>query len=83
MLSCLKKRLRGGMIKGLKKREFNVVDYVLLYNFRLRFFVGKFFFKWEGFYIVEEVYCSGVIKINNTEGNFQIVVNGQRIKYYI
>ncbi|KAI4981766.1 hypothetical protein ZWY2020_022258 [Hordeum vulgare] len=26
--------------------------------------------KWEGPYIVEEVYRSGAIKINNTEGNF-------------
>ena len=34
-------------------------------------------------YIIEEVYRSGAIKINNTEGNFLRVVNGQRIKHYI
>ncbi len=33
--------------------------------------------------IVEEVYRYGAIKINNTEGNFLRVVNGQRIKHYI
>ena len=34
----------------------------LLYNSRLRFFAGKLLSKWEGPYIVEEVYHSGAIK---------------------
>ena len=41
------------------------------------------FAKWEGPYIIEEVYRSGAIKINNVERNNQKVVNGQRIKHYI
>ena len=32
---------------------------------------------------MEEVYCSGAIKINNFEGTSPRVVNGQRIKHYI
>ena len=55
----------------------------MLYNSRLRFFAGKLLSKWEGPYVVEEVYRSGAIKINNTEGHFPRVVNGQRIKHYI
>ena len=55
----------------------------MLYNSRLRFFAGKLLSKWEGPYIVDEVYRSGAIKINNTEGYFLRVVNGQRIKHYI
>ena len=55
----------------------------MLYNSRLRFFAGKLLSKWEGPYIVEEVYRSGAIKINNMEGNCPRVVNGQRIKHYI
>jgi hypothetical protein len=55
----------------------------LLYNPCLRFFAGKLFSKWEGPYIVEEVYRFGAIKINNAEGNNPKVVNGQRIKHYI
>ena len=55
----------------------------MLYNSRLRFFAGKLLSKWEGPYIVEEVYRFGAIKINNTEGNFPRVVNTQRIKHYI
>ena len=63
--------------------EFNVGDYVLLYNSRLIFFVGKLLSKWEGPYVIEEVYRSGAIKINNFEGTNPRVVNGQRIKHYI
>ena len=54
-----------------------------MYNSRLRFFTGKLLSKWEGPYIIEEVYRSGAIKINNAEGTNPKVVNGQRIKHYI
>ena len=58
----------------IQKREFNVGDYVLLYNSRLRFFAGKLLFEWEGPYVIEEVYRS--------DANPKLV-NGQRIKHYI
>ena len=34
-------------------------------------------------HVIEEVYHSGAIKINNFEGTSPRVVNGQRIKHYI
>ena len=55
----------------------------MLYNSRLRFFVGKLLSKWEGPYVIKGVYCSGAIKINNFEGTSPRVVNGQRNKHYI
>ena len=55
----------------------------MLYNSRLRFFAGKLLSKWEGLYIIEEVYRSDAIKINNAEGTNPKVVNSQRIKHYI
>ena len=58
-------------------------EYVLLYNSCFRFFAGKLLSKWEGPYIIEEVYRSGAIKINNTEGTNLKVVNVQRIMHYI
>ena len=67
----------------VQKREFNVGDYVLLFNSRLRFFAGKLLSKWEVPYIIEEVYHSDAIKINNFEGTNPRVVIGQRIKHYI
>ena len=69
--------------KRIQKHEFNVGDYVLLYNSRLRFFAGKHLSKWEGPYVIKEVYRSGAIKIKNFEGTNPKVVNGKRIKHYI
>ena len=56
---------------------------MLLFNSRLSLFAGKLLSKWEGPYVIEEVYRSGAIKINNFEGTNPKVVNGQRIKHYI
>jgi hypothetical protein len=78
-----KEKVKRWHDKRIQKHEFNVGDHVLLYNSRLRFFAGKLLSKWEGPYIIEEVYRSSAIKINNAEGNNPKVVNGQRIKYYI
>ena len=49
----------------------------------LRFFPGKLLSKWEGPYVIKDVYRFGAIKINNFEGPNPKVVNGQRIKHYI
>ena len=76
MPSCLKKKLKDGMIKGYKSVSLIVGDYVLLYNSHLRLFAGKLLSKWEGPYVIEEVYRSGAIKINNFEGTNPKVVNG-------
>lgn len=54
-----------------------------MYNSHFRFFTGKLLSKWEGPYVIKEVYQSGAIKINNAEGTNSKVVNGQRIKNYI
>ena len=78
-----KEKVKRWHDKRIQKREFNVGDYVLLYNSRLSFFAGKLLSKWEGPYIIEEVYHFGAIKINNFEGTNPRVVNGQRIIHYI
>ena len=54
-----------------------------MYNSRLRFFTGKLLSKWEGPYVIEEVYRSGAIKIASMKNNATQVVNGQRLKHYI
>ena len=56
---------------------------MLLYRSRLRFFAGKLLSKWERPFIVEEVYRSRAIKINNLDRDKPQVVNGQRLKHYI
>ena len=82
MPNSLKKTLKDGMTKEYKSMSLMQVT-VLLYNSHLRFFAGKHISKWEGPYVIEEVYRSGAIKINNFEGTNPKVVNSQRIKHYI
>ena len=48
-----------------------------------KIFCRKLLSKWEGPYIIKEVYRSGAIKINSFKGTYPRVVNGQRIKHYI
>ena len=78
-----KENVEGWHDKEIQKRVFKVGEYVLLYNSRFRFFVGKLLSKWEGPYVIVEVFRSGAIKINSVEGTTSKVVNGQRIKHYI
>ena len=81
MPSCLKKKLKGGMTKGYK--SVSLMQVIMYCYTTLRFFAGKLLSKWEGPYVIEEVYRSGAIKINNFAGTNPKVVNGQRIKHYI
>ena len=75
MQSYSKKKLKDGMIKESKSVS-SKLENVLLYNSRFRFFAGKLLSKWEGPYVIEEVYRSGAIKINNAKGTDPKVVNG-------
>ena len=66
-----KEKVKRWHDKRIQKREFNIGDYVLLFNSRLRFFAGKLLSKWEGPYVIEEVYRSGAIKINNLKAQIR------------
>jgi hypothetical protein len=54
-----------------------------LYRSRLRFFAGKLLSKWEGPFVIEEVYRSGAVKIASLKDNTTQVVNGKRLKHYM
>ena len=69
--------------RRILKREFHVGEKVLLYRSRLRFFAGKLLSKWEGHFVIREVYRSGAIKISSLKDDTTQVVNGQRLKHYI
>ena len=78
-----KEKVKKWHDRRILKREFHVGEKVLLYRSCLRFFAGKLLSKWEGPFIIEEVYRSGAIKIASLKDNTTQVVNGQRLKHYI
>ena len=60
-----KEKVKKWHDKRILKREFNVGDKILLYKSHFRFSPGKLLSKWEGPYLIEDVYRSDAIKINN------------------
>ena len=83
MQSYSKKKLKDGMTKESKSVSLKLENMFFCTDLVLDFFAGKLLSKWEGPYVIEEVYRSGAIKINNFEGTNPKVVNGQRITHYI
>ncbi|XP_015081337.1 uncharacterized protein LOC107024942 [Solanum pennellii] len=49
----------------IKKREFAVGDLVLLFNSRLRLFLGKLKSKWTGPFLIIEVFPHGAVELEN------------------
>ena len=78
-----KEKVKRWHDKRILKREFHVGEKVILYRSRLNFFAGKLLSKWEGPFIIEEVYRSGAINFFSLKDNTTQVVNGQRLKHYI
>nr|GEX42098.1 DNA-directed DNA polymerase [Tanacetum cinerariifolium]GEX74829.1 DNA-directed DNA polymerase [Tanacetum cinerariifolium] len=72
------KRLHDSKIKD---RIFNVVDRVLLFNSRLKIFLGKLKTRWSGPFTITQVFPYGTVELSQIDGpNFK--VNGHRLKHY-
>ena len=55
---------------------------MLLYNSRLRLFLGKLKSRWSGSFIVIVVTPFGAVTLKRKSGN-EFKVNGRRLKHYI
>nr|GEY13253.1 reverse transcriptase domain-containing protein [Tanacetum cinerariifolium] len=72
------KRLHDSKIKD---RIFNVGDRVLLFNSRLKIFLGKLKTCWSGPFTITHVFPYGIVELSQTDRpNFK--VNGHRLKHY-
>nr|GEW00281.1 hypothetical protein [Tanacetum cinerariifolium] len=73
-----KKRIHDSKIKNY---VFNVDDQVLLFNSRLKIFLGKLKTYWSGPFTITKVFPYGTVELSQANGpNFK--VNGHRIKHY-
>ena len=68
--------------QNILRREFNVGEQVLLYNFRLKLFPGKLKSRWSGPCIVITSTPFGVVTLKDKYGN-EFNVYGQRLKHYL
>jgi hypothetical protein len=78
-----KRKSSNGMIGEFSRESFMLVRKFYCIGLVSDFFAGKLLSKWEGPFIIEEVYRSGAIKIASLKDNTTQVVNGQRLKHYI
>nr|GEY67016.1 DNA-directed DNA polymerase [Tanacetum cinerariifolium] len=64
----------------IKNRVFNVVDRVLLFNSRLKIFLGKLKTRWSGPFTIAKVFPYGTVELSQANGpNFKV---GYRVKHY-
>ncbi|XP_019244463.1 PREDICTED: uncharacterized protein LOC109224332 [Nicotiana attenuata] len=72
-----KERMKFVHDKKLLKREFNSGDLILLFNSRLKLFLGKLKSKWPGPFKVVSVSRYGAIELDSEDGTRTFKVNGQ------
>ncbi|KAL5850223.1 hypothetical protein ACOSQ4_008236 [Xanthoceras sorbifolium] len=77
-----KERTKRWHDKHIVRREFEVGQKVLLFNSRLRLFLGKLKSRWSGPFEIMKVYPHEAVDIKNPSGE-TFKVNGQRLKLYI
>nr|GFB37110.1 reverse transcriptase domain-containing protein [Tanacetum cinerariifolium] len=65
----------------IKNRVFNVGDRVLLFNSRMKIFLGKLKTHWSGPFTIARVFPYGTVELSQANGpNFK--VNGHPVKHY-
>ena len=64
------------------RKEFRAGEQVLLFNSKLKLFLGKLKSKWSGPYIVVSSNTFGAVTLR-TDTREEFKVNGQRLKHYL
>jgi hypothetical protein len=69
--------------ENIQRKTFSVGQKVLLYNSRLHLFPGKLRSRWDGPYVVVNVYPNGSVDVRGITDETIFKVNGQRLKPYL
>ena len=83
-LECYQARLSRAFNKKVRPRSFQVGDMVLAVRRPIIFLqkIKKFVAKWDGPYVVQEVYSSGSYKLVDNDGMKIGPINGKYLKRY-
>jgi len=82
-ISEVKRELRFFYDRHINKKEFSLVQKVLLYDSRLHLFLRKLRCMWTDPYIVVEVFPHGAIKIKDPTKDHVFKVNGHGLKHFL
>ena len=78
-----KERMKLFHDKKIVRKTFEPNQTVFLYDSKLHTFFGKLRTRWDGPYIVQEVFDYGVVMIEDPRYGRILKVNGQRLKSYL
>ena len=78
-----KERMKKLHDKFIQPKNFEVGQKVLLYNSRLKLFLGKLKSRWSGPFVIEKIYPHGAVDLIAPDDGRVFKVNGARIKPYI
>ena len=77
-----KEKTKAWHDKHLIHNELKPRQQVLLFNSRLKLFLGKLRSRWSGLFVITQVFPYGSVELMHPErGRFK--VNGQRVKIYL
>ncbi|XP_042752687.1 uncharacterized protein LOC122195183 [Lactuca sativa] len=68
--------------KYLFRKTFEIGQKVLLYDSRLKWFSGKLLSRWEGPFIVTNIFDHGAVEIKSNNTGKVFKVNGHRLKVF-
>ncbi|XP_062100057.1 uncharacterized protein LOC133805926 [Humulus lupulus] len=68
--------------KDNQPKVFEEGQRVLLFNLRLKLFLGKLKSRWSGPFLVVNVYPYGAVELHEKGSEREFKVNGQRLKHY-
>ena len=82
--SCIyKEKMKAFHDKHISKKIFKPNQLVWLFNSRLWLFPKKLRSRWDGPYIVNQVFPHGAIKIHDPRSGYFFKVNGQILKHIL
>ena len=77
-----KDKIKKWYDQKIMRREFKVAEQVLLYNSKLKLFLGKLKLRWSGPYTVVANIPFGAVTLKLDSGS-EFKVNSQRLKHYL
>ncbi|KAM2432112.1 hypothetical protein ACFX1W_019361 [Malus domestica] len=70
------------VLELVRGKTFSIGQKVLLFNSRLRLFLGKLRSKWIGPFVVTNVFPHGAVQVQSLRNGMEFKVNGHRMKPY-
>ena len=78
-----KEKMKAFHDRHIRRRSIQVNDNVWLYNSRLKLFLGKLRSRWDGPYMVLDLFDEGFVLISDIKSGRQFKVNDHHLKSYL